>query len=1256
MASSRKHPFKFLDAYEQTDQNIYFGREEEVEVLYHLLFQSNLVLVYGASGTGKTSLIQCGLANKFPETSWYHLFVRRGTDLNQSFLTALKERNKKIPAGMDKEEDMSWFSEYLEKESTIIDPNEDNEHIPFHQNETVQAVHELYLNTFRPIYLIFDQFEELFILGTPEEEQVFIQTIKQLIDADFPCKIILSMREEYLAELYEFEREVPSIFRNRLRVELINREKAVMIIDKACHVGGIQLEAKASIPEKILDLVTEDGRERIQFPFLQIVLVKLFHLAAERNKEKIVFDQLLLQELENKGLGDILSELLDDQIKLFKKEVHPDENMAIAFLQTLASKLGTKKPLHRGAIFEKLQSQVFTRDMILQCIDFFTKKRILRPLSQDQFELAHDSLAKRIATRDSILFNIPDLPEIPLPNDFFDPASAYDFPTSDRLASLFFERDREILILYNKFIYQKQQWLTLFGPAGAGKSALIRSGLMPYFKDILQTLYFDCRNEPDVDSLWEKLPALESEKSLLLFFDHFGELLNIRNLKKNLNFLQTLKESTDENNRIRICFIVREENFTRLMDLDNEFPALLEHRFRIKPLSKPELLKIVQSILKAWDSDQQKAGDILEQLKTDDQKFDLRQLLLTCKEVHSVPKHPTSDTGNPDDLVLPKIKGYKESNYKSIRSNRDVIFLAFADNWNDPLPELREEEDAIYQALASGALKGQYVIYRDSHTNPRQVAEKLSQYRYDLSIFHYAGYADRDALLDEASIASGEGIVRLLRQCPNLKLVVLSGCATQGQVHALLDAGVPAVLATSAPVGDSSASRFAIWFYRNLSLERTIGEAFELAKSEVLFRGLEDLQLYDQRSLLFINSYEPIWGLFLQDGYGDIIDTKLPSTNVAASQTDSFKINELLLQSAWEVLKDYSEDIQFYINRDREISLARKRMLILNNLPAPIAEQIRKLMVPVESDEGYDKISTMRLQQLSDTYKTIAQLLFFTLLSELWELNLHQKEEFQIDNLLSKNIRQFLLPDDGFDSVRLLDLINDLISNLRSQGHRFFLQELEYLQTPNKYDHPFFQSATFMESLSDILARNNIKPNEVAVLCFEGEAHLAEILKQTAFLSKCMLVAVQDIDVHKYHHTVEATFQHHIVALKDLLGGLEVSEFSLNRFLDNQSILWYNEESKSYLNLSPFIFDENSFNSKSYDIIKLYFLSNYNPDSREFSFKFSYDSRKEHPLIISAEDKNFNIIWQQLKFFMKMISSDTNQNDNQQYNDPQFDF
>ena len=63
-------PFKFLDSYAKEDKDIFFGRNQEISEIHAKIYQSKLLLVYGASGTGKSSIINCGLANRLDDTDW----------------------------------------------------------------------------------------------------------------------------------------------------------------------------------------------------------------------------------------------------------------------------------------------------------------------------------------------------------------------------------------------------------------------------------------------------------------------------------------------------------------------------------------------------------------------------------------------------------------------------------------------------------------------------------------------------------------------------------------------------------------------------------------------------------------------------------------------------------------------------------------------------------------------------------------------------------------------------------------------------------------------------------------------------------------------------------------------------------------------------------------------------------------------------------------------------------------------------------
>ena len=137
-----KSPFKFLDSYTKDDREIFFGRDHEIEELYQRVFEGKLLLVYGASGTGKSSLIHCGLSNKFQETDWLPLVIRRGDNLLSSMATSIKSVS------------------LTEQTGQIIT-----------EVQFKKAVRSLYLDHYKPLFFIFDQFEELFIFGTKEEDE-----------------------------------------------------------------------------------------------------------------------------------------------------------------------------------------------------------------------------------------------------------------------------------------------------------------------------------------------------------------------------------------------------------------------------------------------------------------------------------------------------------------------------------------------------------------------------------------------------------------------------------------------------------------------------------------------------------------------------------------------------------------------------------------------------------------------------------------------------------------------------------------------------------------------------------------------------------------------------------------------------------------------------------------------------------------------------------------------------------------------------
>ncbi|MBK6622439.1 MAG: SUMF1/EgtB/PvdO family nonheme iron enzyme [Saprospirales bacterium] len=413
----KSYPFKFLDAYGKEDQRIFFGRDQEVDELYRLVFQTNLLLIYGPSGTGKTSLIRCGLANRFKPAQWLDLFVRRGSDINQSLLDAIVQRTpEKVVSAGSAAEGLDWFESMLEAEKGDEAPAGAPE--AFESDDPIaQALHRLYLSTFTPIYLIFDQFEELYTLGNAEEQAQFARTIEILVQLPLPVKIIFAMREEYLARLYKLEKAVPQLRNKKLRLEPMDLPRVEQVILQATLHNPesnitLQQGEEAAIAKAIVEKIRE-GDVDIQLPYLQVFMDRLYETASGepilRDKE-VHFELDLVQQMGS--IGGELAGFIDRQSQRIHKVLsHKFPGLQISTLWQVLSPFatldGTKIPIQQEALLDIQQNLDLPRshskaEFLKEAIAELENSRILRyRKNEGTYEVAHDTLALQIADKRS---------------------------------------------------------------------------------------------------------------------------------------------------------------------------------------------------------------------------------------------------------------------------------------------------------------------------------------------------------------------------------------------------------------------------------------------------------------------------------------------------------------------------------------------------------------------------------------------------------------------------------------------------------------------------------------------------------------------------------------------------------------------------------------------------------------------------------------------------------------------------------------
>lgn len=362
-------PFKLLDSFEKNERSAFFEREDEIRIIYNYIHESNIVLVNGPLGTGKSSIIKCGLANCFEKTDWLDIFVRRYDDINISLRKEINLKNKRD----------------FPLDSDILD-----------------CLRSLYLDFFKPIYLIFDQFEEIFIFGSTEEQETFFNGLRRILDAkDIPCKVIFIMRERYIAQLQKYESVVPEIFDKRVLIERMTDNDIKNVIKKTCEHFEIETD-DATVDAIVKNLKIDDNL--IELPHLQIYLDRLWHKAPGPRKS---FRIGLLADVGN--IRNVLKQFLEERIEKTISEVsalYPSVNYNTVrdVLYGFVSDEGTKRPQK----IEDVISQAAPLDVATAIVKSLAGKNILRldkyggNGSDSIYEIAHDSLAQIIYDKFSL--------------------------------------------------------------------------------------------------------------------------------------------------------------------------------------------------------------------------------------------------------------------------------------------------------------------------------------------------------------------------------------------------------------------------------------------------------------------------------------------------------------------------------------------------------------------------------------------------------------------------------------------------------------------------------------------------------------------------------------------------------------------------------------------------------------------------------------------------------------------------------------
>jgi hypothetical protein len=345
-----QNPYQGPRPFESSDQDRFYGRDLEIRDLAALVTTNQVVLFYAQSGAGKTSLIQAGLVQRLSDKGFDVLYANwrdadrasmpSGNIYVSGLLTALLH-TRSIPP-----EHPATFADFLK-------PADD-----------ADGAH-------RPFVLIIDQFEEVFTTYPDRwaEREPFFEQLGEAISQSEArwVRVVLTMREDYLAELDPYADLIPEQLATRFRLERLSAAQALEAINRPLEGSGVHYVDRADelLRDRLLELQTRtpaDQTQPVLGPYvepvhLQVVCQRLWdkvvgedhrrditpadlQVAAVRSGDNTDFVTQALQAFYEQVLAGVLAE--------FSAQGLREGQVRLWFERHLITQQGTRNRVYMG--------------------------------------------------------------------------------------------------------------------------------------------------------------------------------------------------------------------------------------------------------------------------------------------------------------------------------------------------------------------------------------------------------------------------------------------------------------------------------------------------------------------------------------------------------------------------------------------------------------------------------------------------------------------------------------------------------------------------------------------------------------------------------------------------------------------------------------------------------------------------------------------------------------------------------------------
>jgi hypothetical protein len=274
-------PYVGLRPYDASEQDLFFGRDRDQQLLRNKIYSSRLTVLYAPSGVGKTSLLKTLTIPNLLSHGDVVIYVDQWPrDEPEIAVKAAIVQGAAAP---------SQLSVAELKETSLVD----------------LIRHQLDVSPNRRWVIILDQFEQIFLRPNfrADSMDTLGRELGRLVRTNIDVHIVLSLREEFLARLQIFREHIVTLFGSTYRLEHLRGDGARQAIDGP----GDAFEPPFKFDPDLLDALIRDlgitvasagasieavESEGIDLPIMQIVCDHLWKESDKHRLSVVLYEQM----------------------------------------------------------------------------------------------------------------------------------------------------------------------------------------------------------------------------------------------------------------------------------------------------------------------------------------------------------------------------------------------------------------------------------------------------------------------------------------------------------------------------------------------------------------------------------------------------------------------------------------------------------------------------------------------------------------------------------------------------------------------------------------------------------------------------------------------------------------------------------------------------------------------------------------------------------------------------------------------------